>query len=141
VGQRDVRNLIIDLKQSGTTVLLSSHQLSEVEAVCDTVSIFNRGRVAAEGLIDDLLNVAGQTSFRVRGDAEQLPAAIADSVADVAVSGGVWVFSVPDDAVRRTVDHLDDEGWTIVAVTPKRESLEEYFSRLLESADSSEVVA
>jgi ABC-2 type transport system ATP-binding protein len=141
VGQRDVRNLIIDLKQSGTTVLLSSHQLSEVEAVCDTVSIFNRGRVAAEGLIDDLLNVAGQTSFRVRGDAEQLPAAIADSVADVAVSGGVWVFSVPDDAVRRTVDHLDDEGWTIVAVTPKRESLEEYFSRLLESADSAEVVA
>ncbi len=141
VGQRDVRNLILDLKQAGTTVLLSSHQLSEVEAVCDTVSIFNRGRVAAEGLIDDLLNVAGQTSFRVRGDAEKLPSALGEVVSDVAVSGGVWVFSVADEAVRRTVDVLDDEGWTIVAVTPKRESLEDYFTRLLESPEDAEVVA
>ena len=105
------------------------------------MSILNRGRVAAEGLIDDLLNVAGQTSFRVRGDAERLPSALNEMVSDVAVSGGVWVFSVADEAVRRTVDLLDDEGWAVLAVTPKRESLEDYFSRLLESTEDAEVVA
>jgi ABC-2 type transport system ATP-binding protein len=141
VGQRDVRNLIQELKQKGLTVLLSSHQLSEVEAICDTVTVFNRGRVAAEGLIDDLLNVAGQTSFRARSDASELPQSISGVVSDVAVSGGVWVFSVPDESVRETVDLLDDEGWTIVAITPKRDSLEDYFSRLLEATAEPEVVA
>lgn len=141
VGQRDVRNLIQELKQKGTTVLLSSHQLSEVEAVCDTVSIFNRGSVAAEGLIDDLLNVVGQTSFKVRSDAKELPGELGAAVSDVAMSGGVWVFSVADEAVRQTVDLLDDQGWTIIAVTPKRDSLEDYFSRLLNATQDAEVIA
>jgi len=141
VGQRDVRNLMLELKRAGTTVLLSSHQLSEVEAVCDTVSILNRGVVAAEGLIDDLLNVVGQTSFRARGNVEALPTTLASIVSDVAVSGGVWVFSVPDDAVRVTVDALDDEGWAILAITPKRDSLEDYFTRLLDVPEDAEVTA
>ncbi len=68
VGQRDVRNLMLELRSGGTAVLLSSHQLSEVEAICDEVTILNRGLVAARGHIDDLLNVSGQVSVRVRGD-------------------------------------------------------------------------
>ncbi len=134
VGQRDIRNLMLDLRSAGTTVLLSSHQLSEVEAVCDEVTILSHGRVAAEGHIDDLLNVAGQTSVRVKGTGSQLPASIAPLVSDVAASGGTWIFSVSDDMVRRVVDAVDDDAaWDLVSVTPKRESLEDYFSRLLES--------
>ena len=60
-------------ERSGTTILLSSHQLSEVEAVCDEVTILNRGRVAARGHIDDLLNVSGQVSVRIRGVGELPP--------------------------------------------------------------------
>jgi ABC-2 type transport system ATP-binding protein len=130
VGQRDVRNLMLELRASGTTVLLSSHQLSEVEAVCDRVSILDRGRLAAEGRLDDLLNVAGRTSMRVAG-LEGLPGSIRGLTDDVVVSGGVWVFSVPDSSVRGAVDAVDDAGGSIIAVTPKRESLEDYFSRLL----------
>jgi ABC-2 type transport system ATP-binding protein len=132
VGQRDVRNLMMALAAEGTTVLLSSHQLSEVEAVCDEVTILNHGRVAAEGSIDDLLNIAGRTSIRTRGTASALPAEIQSLMEDVAVSGGVWVFSVPDSAVRAVVDILDDNGWAIESVLPKRQSLEDYFGRMLE---------
>jgi ABC-2 type transport system ATP-binding protein len=137
VGQRDVRNLMLELRAAGTTVLLSSHQLSEVEAVCDRVSILNRGRVAAEGRLDDLLNVAGQTSVRASGLDSGLPPAVAAMASDVAVSSGVAVFSVPDAEVRRVVDAVDDAGGAIVAVTPKRESLEDYFARMLEAGGSS----
>ena len=49
VGRRDVRNLINQLKAQGTTILLNSHLLSEVERVCDTVAILVRGRVLKEG--------------------------------------------------------------------------------------------
>ncbi|TDB38921.1 MAG: ABC transporter ATP-binding protein [Actinobacteria bacterium] len=132
VGQRDVRNLMLELRAAGITVLLSSHQLSEVEAVCDRVTILNRGTVAAEGDINALLNVDGRTSVRATG-MDALPSQVASEAEDTVVSGGVWVFSVPTAATRTVVDAIDDAGGTIVAITPKRESLEDYFASLLAS--------
>jgi ABC-2 type transport system ATP-binding protein len=132
VGQRDVRNLMLSLRDSGVTVLLSSHQLSEVEAVCDDVTILNRGRVAAEGDLDDLLNIEGRVSVRARNLDGGLPPAVAAHAENIAASGGVWVFSVPDDAVRAVIDAIDDAGGTLVSVIPMRESLEDYFARLLD---------
>jgi ABC-2 type transport system ATP-binding protein len=134
VGQRDVRNLMLELRDAGTSILLSSHQLSEVEAVCDEVTILNRGLVAARGHIDDLLNVAGQTSVRTRGEGA-IPASVAALIEDEAYAGATVQFSVADADVRRVVDALDDAGWQIVSVAPKRDSLEDYFARLLTDAD------
>lgn len=54
VGRRDVRELIAGLKAHGTTVLLNSHLLSEVERVCDTVAILVKGKVLAEGPIEKI---------------------------------------------------------------------------------------
>lgn len=134
VGQRDVRSLMLDLRAAGVTVLLSSHQLSEVEAVCDRVTILNRGVVAAEGDINVLLNVDGRSSVRASGMVS-LPPRIAEVAENVAVSGGVWVFSIPTEATRGVVDAIDEAGGTIIAVAPKRESLEDYFAALLASGD------
>jgi ABC-2 type transport system ATP-binding protein len=55
VGRRDVRDLIANLREQGTAVLLNSHLLSEVERVCDTVAILVRGRVLSEGPVDELV--------------------------------------------------------------------------------------
>lgn len=140
VGQRDVRNLMLSLRDTGVTVLLSSHQLSEVEAVCDEVTILNAGLVAAKGDLDSLLNLEGRTSIRARGLGESLPPTIASHARSVAASGGVWVFSVADDAVRAVVDAIDDAGGRVEAVTPMRDSLEDYFTRLL-AGSAGEVVA
>ncbi len=131
VGQRDVRNLMLSLRDSGVTVLLSSHQLSEVETVCDEVTILNAGRVAAKGDLDTLLDIEGRTSIRARGLGDSLPSTLAEHAVNVAVSGGVWVFSVADDAVRAAVDAVDDAGGRIEAIAPMRDSLEDYFARLL----------
>ncbi len=134
VGQRDIRNLMLELKDQGATILLSSHQLSEVETVSDEVTILNRGRVAARGHIDDLLNVADETSISARGTGD-LPAGVAELVRDEAVHGDSSVFSVADEHVRRVVDLLDDGGWKLLSVSPKRDSLEDYFARLLGESD------
>lgn len=131
VGQRDVRNLMLSLRDSGVTVLLSSHQLSEVEAVCDEVTILNAGLVAAKGDLDALLNIEGRTSVRARGLGDTLPPSVAAYAGSVAASGGVWVFSVQDDAIRNVVDAIDDAGGRIESLTPMRDSLEDYFSRML----------
>ena len=54
VGRRDIRNILVQLKEKGTTVFLNSHLLSELEMVCDRVSILVQGVVASQGTIEEL---------------------------------------------------------------------------------------
>ena len=55
IGRRDVRELITRLKAQGTSILLNSHLLGEVERVCDRVSILARGSIVREGAIQELV--------------------------------------------------------------------------------------
>lgn len=55
LGRRDVRNMILGIKERGGSVILNSHLLSEVERVCDRVAIIYRGQVLATGTIDELV--------------------------------------------------------------------------------------
>ena len=78
VGQRDIRNLMLEpARTQGATILLSSHQLSEVEAVSDEVTILNRGRVAAEATSTSCSTSPGRPRSRARGLTAELPAGVA----------------------------------------------------------------
>ena len=66
VGRRDIRNILVKLKGEGRTVFLNSHLLSELEMVCDRVSIMVQGKVASEGTIEELTE--DQACFTVRVD-------------------------------------------------------------------------
>ncbi len=64
-GSRQIRDLIIDLKKRGKTVLLTSHLLSQVQEVCDKVGIMARGQMVREGSLDELLTIDRQTEYIV----------------------------------------------------------------------------
>ncbi len=55
IGTREIKDLIIELKEAGKTVLLSSHLLADVEDVCNRIAILSRGEVAALGPVSGLL--------------------------------------------------------------------------------------
>lgn len=55
IGRKDVRDIILSLRNEGTTVFFNSHLLSEVETICDSITIINKGVVAKSGLMKDLL--------------------------------------------------------------------------------------
>jgi ABC-2 type transport system ATP-binding protein len=57
-GMREIRGLLRNLAENGTSVLLSSHLLNEVQQVCDRIAVLNWGRVVAQGRVQDLLNGA-----------------------------------------------------------------------------------
>src|SRR5262249_35808039 len=63
-GMRDIRALIRRLAAEGITVMLSSHQLTEVEEVCNRVAIVRSGRIVFEGTLDDLRQSAA-TAYRL----------------------------------------------------------------------------
>jgi ABC-2 type transport system ATP-binding protein len=56
IGRMEIRNIIAGLKERGKTVFFSSHELSEVELVCDHIAVLSRGRVVAEGKASELVS-------------------------------------------------------------------------------------
>lgn len=71
-GSRQIRDMILNLKQQGITVLLTSHLLEQVQEVCDRIGILARGELVREGALEELTSVAGQTEFLVEGCDEAL---------------------------------------------------------------------
>src|SRR5690554_4259179 len=98
VGIREIRQTIRSLGDQGRTVLLSSHILSEVEQVADTVSIIGRGRVLAQGRVDAIIGDAAQGGVEV-----DVPADRADLAAGVLRGAGLTV--VPADTHGAAGNH------------------------------------
>lgn len=132
----EIRDLIIRLKQQGKTVFLSSHQLLEVELICDRVSILNRGKLLKAGKLDELL-----PSGRVEIVAEN----VSDDavIAEIRNEGGVVqrqdgriVVQQPDDgSVTKVVDIIRGKNGVIRSIIPQRRTLEELFVSTIEEVE------
>ena len=62
-GSREIRDLILDFKKRGITVLLCSHLLSQVQEICDRVGILHKGVLVREGRLDELISIDSQTEI------------------------------------------------------------------------------
>ena len=110
IGTRQVKDLLIELKSRGKTILLSSHLLSDVEDVCDRMAILYGGKIHAEGTADELLVDSDHTLIRmprIRNDGtiSQIEAILAQN-----------------------------EGTSIESVKQPRQNLESFFINIVESA-------
>ncbi|MCF6311735.1 MAG: ABC transporter ATP-binding protein [Verrucomicrobiales bacterium] len=75
-GSRKIRDLIMQLKQDGVAVILCSHQLEQVQEVCDRVAIMQKGEMLREGALDDLIAVEDEVELVVKN----LPAALQEQI-------------------------------------------------------------
>ena len=80
-GSHQIRDLILDLKKRGKTILLTSHLLEQVQEICDRVGIMARGEMIREGSLDDLVRVKNQTEFVIENASPELAAQIQNLVA------------------------------------------------------------
>jgi len=80
VGSRQIRDLILNLKKLGKTVLLTSHLLEQVQEVCDRVGIMARGVMVREGRTTDLVTVGQQTEYVVENASPELTKKIEELV-------------------------------------------------------------
>ena len=117
------RDCVRDLRKDGRTVLLSSHVLAEVDAVCEQVTIIRSGKVVQSGSLADLKGVALHTvEATVEG---QFTLADLPGVTDVQISGKAVVASVETSAVPQVLSRLVAAGTTSLEVRPP--TLEELF--------------
>ena len=100
VGSRDIRDIILDLKRRGTTVLLSSHLLGQVQEVCDRIGILADGVLVREGRLDELLAVENQTELIL----ENAPAELLHRISSLAEGAGARI--VEQRAPQTTLERL-----------------------------------
>ena len=134
-GMRDMRALIRRLAEEGITVLLSSHQLPEVQELCDRVAIVDRGKVVYEGALADLRRQGG-AGYRLRttDDARALQVVQAQRGVDRAVAGPHGIaFQAQESDVGPLSLALGQAGVGILALTPELATLEDLFFRLTEN--------
>jgi len=79
-GSHQIRDLILDLKKRGKTILLTSHLLEQVQEICDRVGIMARGEMIREGALEDLVRVKNQTEFVIENATPELAAQIQNLV-------------------------------------------------------------
>lgn len=128
VGRKDVRDIILEEKKSGRTILFSSHILSDVEMLCDRVCILKEGAVVVSGRLDELLEQGGKRSeitlSNVSADLANDLSVIAKMVHH---TGRAYVCEAEGGALRAVLEKALSGGANVDSVTPKRESLETLF--------------
>ncbi len=132
VGRKEVRDLIFDLKRRGKTIILSSHILPDVEAVCDRVAVFNKGLVREIGTLHELTSEKTvYVEILVRGLDASSPSLQGLTGLELAEPrGGVLLLQMRGDVdLRATLDALHAGGASVESVTPHKENLEDVFLR------------
>ncbi|OEF96550.1 ABC transporter ATP-binding protein [Desulfuribacillus alkaliarsenatis] len=133
IGRRDVRDIIVSLKNEGMTVFLNSHLLSEVEAVCDSVTIIHKGTVAKSARMDDLLMDNVLLTIRAKGITEPLLTELNKEYGSVQkhADGSLTVPLNDYEQIPVLASQLITNGVTIYELTPHRETLETVFLQIV----------
>ncbi|ELZ01593.1 ABC transporter [Natrialba chahannaoensis JCM 10990] len=130
-GVAVMQELVREAVESGTTVFFSSHQLSQVESVCDRVGILHEGALLATDSIDSLRSTMGATTYlrvsvdRVPSDVDSLQEL--DAVDDIRIDGRNLQIQCDGDAQLTVLNHLDQLGATPRHFETERASLQEIF--------------
>ncbi len=132
LGRRAVRDLIVHLKERGTTVVLNSHLLSEVERTCDEVAIIKAGRVVRQGTVEEITAPSSSVIVEMETLSPPLPDVLARFGSVAADTTRATVALSDESRVPELVSALVAAGGRVQAVIPMRETLEDAFVRVME---------
>jgi ABC-2 type transport system ATP-binding protein len=129
IGRKEIRDLMLELKREGRTVLYSTHILPDVEMTCDRVAMIFAGRIRNVGPLAELLTARLlSTEVCLRQDVGQIPS----------LPKGAKIHQTPDGMLVDLPEGTDVDAFlraalaaqaSIISVTPRRESLEDLFVR------------
>jgi len=131
VGRRHIRDVLLAERERGTTILVNSHLLSEVERTCGRVAILDRGRVVREASVEELTRDGLRFRVRVEGG---VPAEIVPVHGTTLkrCEGHMEVEAESVGALNAFLDALRREGHLLIEVSPMRSDLEDAFVEVVE---------
>src|SRR5438093_3382091 len=127
IGRHMVKELILELREQGRTVLFSTHILADAESLCDRVGLLRGGRLVTVGRLDEILRIdVAHLEVLVSGvDGRRLDGL--SGVKGRKALGERWSLQVEEASLGSLVQAVQQAGGRVLSVQPVRESLEEYF--------------
>jgi ABC-2 type transport system ATP-binding protein len=137
LGRRDIRQLILRLRDRGCTVFFSSHVLSDAQALCNRVAVLAGGRLVGSGALSEILDVHARGWELVIAHASEpaLARAAAAGATATPLGDGRYSLEVPMTvAPERLLTDLVAAGAQPVSLSPVQETLEDFFVRQVGTA-------
>jgi ABC-2 type transport system ATP-binding protein len=138
LGRRDVRTLILRLRDAGSTVFFSSHVLSDAEALCSRVAILAKGRLVAAGRLTDMLALRARGwEMVIAGASDELIASLGSRVRrGVRIGEGRHMLELAlDPPPEQLLRELTAAGAQLASLNPIRETLEDLFVHSVTNPD------
>lgn len=135
IAHREIRDLILSFRGEGRTVFISSHELSEVELICDRVAIINRGVIARQGKLTDLLR-GGRLELTVSGVSSSLLTGMELPDCHLTTASDMLIFDMPEvNEVNDVIDAVRTAKGKIVSIIPRKKRLEDLFVETVSSKE------
>lgn len=136
IGRKEVRDIMLELKSRGKTVFLNSHLLSEVEMVCDSAAIINKGIIIKQGRIDTLLEGDTVLDIHAENISNDILNKLENIDEDVIFDGKSIKMHVKENQQIHDIAALIIAGGgKLYGLTPHRNSLEDAFLKLVERGE------
>jgi ABC-2 type transport system ATP-binding protein len=132
VGRREVRDIILELKREGKTVLFSTHILPDAEILCDKVGVIVGGKLRGIGKPDEIVGLKAERMEILFESTGGLPAA-SELATKAVASGSRYRLELSESELFAAVEQLKAAGAHIVSVSQVKPTLEEYFMHLVET--------
>lgn len=131
LGRHDLREVLLKLKAAGTTIFFSSHELTEVESLCDRVIMINQGRIVTEAPVADLMKPLNVFDVKFSCNGNALPGAL-ERLGARQANDGAWALNLESqEDYAAAVAQLAESGCNILSTESRIRSLEEYFIELV----------
>ena len=145
IARREIRDILINLKvERGKTLFICSHELLEVELMCDRVAILDRGKVVKSGRLDEMVYSERDVEIVAQGVGEKLENEFRGESLNVSEAGrGKLRIEVPrEKGVFQVIHRLEQQGAELVSMSPRKQSLEDIFLQAVrDSAAAREAAA
>jgi ABC-2 type transport system ATP-binding protein len=139
IGRKEIRDILVELKNRNKTIFLNSHLLSEVEMITDRVGILNKGILLREGTVKELTEKKEEYKISIEGSIETLPADMKLETNFSNIGGGYYSFKVADTQdLNRILDSLRNNGVIIKEMVQQKNSLEDLFISLIKEAEGTD---
>lgn len=142
IGRKEMRDILLQLKERGKTIFINSHVLGELETMCDSVAILSRGRVVRQGTMEELTAESMRYEMSIEGDVRHdavLTLLVQQLGGTVRLEDGETMVNIPTrrpHLIQPVVDAVRQRGYLIISVAPARQSLEELFLEALRTGRS-----
>jgi len=136
IGRKEIRDLLIELKQKGKTIFLNSHLLTEVELFTDRVAIMNKGVLLREGTVKELTEKKEEYQFMLDSEFTETDKISMNDFSIFNMKGNLFDVKVENPVeLNRLIDKLREKQKVIKSILPQKETLEEMFINLIEEAE------